>query len=228
MPDPMLTALRQAAGPPHEPSAAARDRALAALRREIDRERRPRRRRRRLALGGALAAGALALAGAGYAVIDGDARPEVGIGCYGAPSLDADTTVVGVDGRPAVTICRALWRSGVVGAQPAEPPLTACTGGGAIRVFPTADASVCSRLGLVHAPRAGADPQARRFAALRDALVARVEPACLRPATAAGAAREELAARGFTGWRVEVTGADDGCASLAFDSARRVVTIVAL
>jgi hypothetical protein len=167
------------------------------------------------------------------------------IGCFAAPDLGADTTIVSADGRDPVAICTELWRQDVVaGAAAPEPAnLSACVlESGAVGVFPSSSADTCAELGLAELP-ADYAVEARRFAELRDAIVARLgAPAtgssrgsskCVGEMPAREAVRRELDSHGYRDWEIEVAIVDGAgftaerpCAEAAFDGKRRVVTLV--
>lgn len=192
-----------------------------------------RRRRRRLVVGALVPAVALLLAGVGVAgyLLTRPATQVEGIGCYRSASLEADTAVISGDGRSPAAACADVWRS-EFGTEP--PSLHACVlESGAVGVFPGANGETCRRLGLAELD-GGYEVEARRFAKLRDALVARFEGACLSEAEARRIVREELSDRGFDDWKIEegagIRGegfsADRPCAGLALDGERKVVTLV--
>lgn len=198
------------------------------------------RRRRRRAMLIAVPAVLLALAATGfttYALTREPAHLE-SIGCFDRAALEANTSVVSADGRHPVEICREVWASGGVG--PVEPPATlaACVlESGAVGVFP-GGSETCARLGLADLPASYAR-DAKRFAALRDALVAKIgQPGsgsslptgpCVGERAARAIVREELDERGFGDWSVEVTAPFSDarpCASLGFDGAEKIVYVI--
>ena len=192
-----------------------------------------RRRGRRLVVGALVPAVALLLAGVGVAayLLTRPATQLEGIGCYRAASLEADTAVISADGRSPAAACADVWRY-EFGREP--PSLHACVlESGAVGVFPGANGETCRRLGLAELA-AGYVAEARRFAKLRDALVARFEAGCVGEAEARRIVREELSDRGVGDWRIEEGAglrgegfsANRPCAGLAFDGERKVVTLV--
>ncbi|MDQ4018724.1 MAG: hypothetical protein M3188_02680, partial [Actinomycetota bacterium] len=150
----------------------------------------------------------------------------------------ANTTVVGADGRHPVEICREIWASGGMGPAASPASLTACVlESGAVGVFP-GGRGTCASLGLADLPASYAR-DARRFSALRVALVARLgedgtgsslpRGPCVGERAARTIVREELDARRFADWSIEVTApftAARPCASLGFDGADEVVYLI--
>lgn len=200
---------------------------------------RARRRRHRLTLI-AVPAVLLAIAATGFTTYALTREPThlESIGCFDRAALEANTTIVSADGRHPVDVCRGIWASGAMG--PGGPPatLTACVlETGAVGVFP-GGRRICAGLGLADLPASYAH-EARRFSALRDAVVARLgeagtgtsrpEGPCVGEHDARRIVREELDAHGFDEWSVEVKAPFSDarpCASPALDSADGVVYIV--
>jgi len=200
---------------------------------------RGRRRRRRVTLI-AVPVVLLALAATGFTTYALTREPTQleSIGCFDRAALEANTTIVSADGRHPADICREIWASGGMGRT--EPPssLAACVlDTGAVGVFP-GRSGTCARLGLADLPASYAR-EARRFSALRDALVARLgeegtgtslpKGPCIGERDARAIVREELDVRGFDDWSIEVTAPfSEGrpCASLAFDGAEEVVYLI--
>lgn len=147
------------------------------------------------------------------------------IGCY---DRQGNTAVVNADGRHPVEICRELWREGALGANAPERLVACVLATGPVGVFPSSGPDTCERLGLADLPPGYLDEQ-KRFAELRDALVARFTTACLGADEARAIARRELDRRGYPGWEIEVGEGFDAerpCASLAFDGERDAVILV--
>lgn len=166
-----------------------------------------RRRRRRLAAAVLLPVAVLSLVAAAV-VISRSPRITAHLGCYAAPSVEADTTVADADGRPPTAICAELWASGAIypGTR-TVPPLEACVlRTGPVGVFPADPPGVCERLGLAPLRTEGYHTTTGRIGALRDALVRRVNPdrRCLDEAAATATVRRELDRRGFGDWTVKV------------------------
>src|SRR4029453_14853571 len=67
--------------------------------------------RRRLAAAGLLPVAVLSLVAAAM-VISRSPRITAHLGCYAAPSVEADTTVADADGRPPTAICPQAGASG--------------------------------------------------------------------------------------------------------------------
>ena len=100
-----------------------------------------RRRRRWIAAGAAAAA--VAAAAAALAVTTARVEDPTVVGCYTAPSTQADTVVVGVGDDGPVGTCAALWAEGVmdpeVTGEGQVPVLVPCVlDEGQVGVFPTA------------------------------------------------------------------------------------------
>jgi hypothetical protein len=162
------------------------------------------------------------------------------IGCFQTADLRANTAIVAADGRGPVAICAAVWRQGGFGDVPAPERLAACVlGTGVVGVFPSTGAGTCARLGVAPLPASYA-AEARRFAELRDAIIAAVgEPAsgssrggpkCVHEQAARAAVRRELDAHGYGDWRIEAGGgrftAERPCADVSFDSQGKAVILV--
>jgi hypothetical protein len=162
------------------------------------------------------------------------------IGCFETADLRANTAIVNADGRDPVAICTELWDRGAVGNVPPPARLTACVlETGAIGVFPGSSANTCEELGLA-ALRASYAAEAKRFAKLRDAIVAQLgEPAsgsslgtpkCVPKQAARTIVRRELDEHGYSDWQIEVAGedftAERPCAEVAFDGKRKAVTLI--
>ena len=161
------------------------------------------------------------------------------IGCYDRADLGSNTAVVNADGREPVAICADVWRQGALGNGKVPKRLEACVlETGAIGVFPSAAANTCGKLGLAPLPASYAG-NAKRFAALRDAIVAQLgEPAsgssdrgsqCLHEPAARALVRRALDAYGYSAWRIQTTGgsfsAERPCAEPSFDSGDKVVLL---
>lgn len=191
-----------------------------------------RRRRRRAALAVAFAAAA-ALAAAAYAgYLLSRPTQQLSVGCYQRAALDADTAVVGADGRAPEAACRSVWRSAFPRTALPQAFAECVLASGAVGVFPATAGDTCARLGLARARiDAAAQAAARRLAVLKDELVRAFGAACLGEGEARGRARTILDRHGFSGWRIEV-GAGEGfsparpCASLAFDEPKRTLILV--
>ena len=159
------------------------------------------------------------------------------VGCFDRASLEANTAIVDADGRDPVAICAEIWQQGALGKQ-RPTRLQACVlQTGAIGVFPGSNA--CAALGLAPLPASYAS-EARRFAALRNAIVARLgEPAsgsskrgpqCVGQAAAESFVRRQLDARGYRGWHIKVAGGTFStsrpCAEPSFDTGSRTVFLL--
>jgi hypothetical protein len=187
-------------------------------------------RRRRWLVAGLLAPAALAaLLGAARVLDWGQVHHPDQAGCYAEASVDADTTVIRVDGVAAMTeACAREWRAGNVrqGAEHA-PRLVACVGTQeqVAWVFPLPDGQTCERLGLPGladeqgrpVPARPADPvppgqaaRARAAEGLTEAVDKRVRAeiggstTCPAVAVVEPIVRDELRRRGLQGWRVQV------------------------
>ena len=198
-----------------------------------------RRRRRRLTLI-AVPAVLLLLAATGFTtyVLTREPTHFESLGCFDRASLDANVTVVSSDGRHPVAICRELWRGDAMSDAATPKKLTACVlESGAIGVFP-GGRDTCGSLGLAALPPSYAH-EARKFAALRDALTERLgkdgtgsslpSGPCVAERRAHAIVREELNAHGYAHWSIETATSFTGdrpCASVAFDGAEEVVHIV--
>jgi hypothetical protein len=162
------------------------------------------------------------------------------VGCFETAELDGNIAIVNADGRGARAICAELWLQGDMGPGPAPKSLAACVlDTGAVGVFPSSGKGTCEQLGLSDLPPTYAG-EAKRFAALRDAIAAELgasygsterDPKCLTEDEARALARRELDARGYGNWSIEVIGggfAEGPCAGvgLGFDGERKVVFLV--
>lgn len=168
-----------------------------------------------------------------------EAKHLESIGCYDRASLAANTAIVSADGRDPVAICAEVWQQGAFGTD-VPTQLEACVlQTGAIGVFPRSGRDTCETLGLAPLPASYA-AQARRFAALRDAIVARLgEPAsgsskrgsqCVGKAAAVAFVRHELDSRGYGDWQIKVSGGDftsaRPCAEPSFDTGGKTAYLV--
>jgi hypothetical protein len=201
-----------------------------------------RRRRRRVALVVAPALAILLLAATGfttYVLTKTEPTHLDTIGCYDRAALDADVAVIGSGAGDPVSSCREAWQQGAF-PGPVPGALAACVlQTGAIGVFPSARPGTCGQLGLAPLSAAGIR-ESRRFAALRDAIEARIGvPAsgssrrsslCVGEDEARTIVRQELDSHGYRDWRVRIVGggftAARPCAELSFDSEGRAVLLV--
>ena len=164
------------------------------------------------------------------------------IGCYDKASLEANVAVVSADGRDPAAICQEIWQAGDLPGAPVPSKLASCVlDTGAIGVFPSSGAQTCENLGLADLPASYA-AEAKRFAALEDAIVSRIgEPAsgssrggpqCLGEDEARAIVRRELDAHGYGDWDVKVAGAPFSaarpCADVSLDGAGKTVLLVAV
>jgi hypothetical protein len=156
-------------------------------------------------------------------------------GGTGAPrSIEARPTSAVQTARAASSIATSarLGRS-----APAQ--IEACVFSmGAIGVFPSSGGKTCGRLGLAPLPASYAG-QAKRFAELREAIVAQLgEPAsgssrrgpqCVHESAARALVRRELNAHGYRDWRIQTAGgrfsAQRPCAGPSFDTGGKVVLL---
>ncbi|HEY6151620.1 MAG TPA: hypothetical protein VIW19_13950 [Gaiellaceae bacterium] len=159
------------------------------------------------------------------------------VGCFDRASLRANTAIVDADGRDPVAICTEIWQQGALGKD-VPKQLQACVlQTGAIGVFPGRNA--CAALGLAPLPASYAI-EARRFAALRNAIVARLgEPAsgssrrgsqCVGRPAAESFVRRQLDARGYGDWQIKVAGGTFStsrpCAEPSFDTGSKTVFLI--
>jgi hypothetical protein len=161
------------------------------------------------------------------------------IGCFDRADLAADTAIVSTDGRDPIAICSEVWQQGALGTSVPERLAACVLQTGAIGVFPGASRDTCGTLGLAPLPPSYA-AEARRFAALRDAIVARLGvpasgsskrgPQCVGKVDALAFVRHMLDTRGFGDWRIEVTGGSftsaRPCAEPSFDTDAKTVYLV--
>jgi hypothetical protein len=162
------------------------------------------------------------------------------VGCFDRADLEANITIVNADGRDPVAICAEIWRQGGRGAGPAPERLEACVlRTGAIGVFPGSEVDTCRKLGLAPLPPSYSR-EAKRFAALREAIVSRLgEPAsgsstrgpqCVGEGAARALVRSFLNAYGYSDWRIDVAGGqfdtERPCAEPSFDTGEKVVLLV--
>ena len=162
------------------------------------------------------------------------------VGCFETAELDGNIAIVNADGRAPTAICAELWHQGDMGTGTAPKSLAACVlETGAVGVFPSSRKDTCEQLGLADLPPTYA-AEAERFAALRDAISAKLgasygtterDPKCLREEEAHALGRLELDARGYETWSFEVIGGgftESPCAAvgLRFDGDRKVVFLI--
>ena len=162
------------------------------------------------------------------------------IGCFENASEESNTAIVQADGRDPVAVCSEMWQQGAFGDVPRPDRLEACVlESGAVGVFPSSGTGACTRLGLAPLP-ASYREKAQRVTDLRDAIVRHLgEPAsgsslgdgkCIEEKAARALVRRQLDARGYTSWRIDVSG--DGftderpCAEATIDVRRKVVTLI--
>ena len=186
---------------------------------------RPRRvRRRPLVLLIAIVVLVLLLAGF-VAVRRTHASLPLGTSCYTKADLGAPKVIVGSGASPAAA-CAQLWRTGQLGTGSVPSFDTCVLPSGVIAVFPGESGSVCARLGL---PEQSGNNDVAAFA---DQVNRQVSGACIGADAAEKIINRALAAHGFHGWTVKRGAApfDDAepCASLAFDVARRTITLIAI
>ena len=161
------------------------------------------------------------------------------VGCYDRADLSANTAIVSADGRDPVAICSAVWRQGALGAHVPKQLVACVLQTGAIGVFPSSGRDTCGALGLAPLPPTYA-AEARRFAALQNAIVARLGvpasgsskrgPQCIGQADALAFVRHVLDTRGFGDWQIEVAGGSftsaRPCAEPSFDTGAKTVYLV--
>ena len=137
------------------------------------------------------------------------------VGCFERASLSANVTVVSASRDPAA-ICSEILQAGDLPGAPVPDELASCVlDTGAIGVFPSSGPETCEQLGLADLPASYA-VEGKRFAALRDAIVAQLgEPAsgstrggpqCVGEDEARAIVRRELDAHGYADWDVKVVG----------------------
>lgn len=161
------------------------------------------------------------------------------VACYDRADLGANVAVVDADGRDPVAICAGVWQQGALGTR-VPKKLEACVlQSGAVGVFPRRGPDACGALGLAPLPASYA-ARARRFGALRDAIVARLgEPAsgssrggpqCVGEREALRFVRSALDARGYGDWQVKVAGGAFSparrCAEPSFDTGAKTVFLL--
>ena len=186
----------------------------------------PSRRRTRRWVAFALVPAALIGAAATYAATRSADEVVNGIGCYAAPRLDADTSVVEADGRDPVTVCAEAWPN--LGG-PSVPPLVACAMGQVVAVFPSDDPGICQHLGLDPLP-ADYKEAAGKFVSMRDDLINRFasDDRCVTETEGRQIARDVLDEHGFIDWSIHGGTFSDAepCAELWFDSDKKIVGLV--
>jgi hypothetical protein len=213
-----------------------------ALMKEITKEqKRPTlQKRRRRAAAILLPAAVLVVAATSYVVLKADEAVADGIGCYEVADENSNVAIISTTGEHPVDICTELWNRGHLGSGDA-PSMTACASeGGAIHVFPSDEENICVSLGYQDLPD-GYLREAKRFVAMRDAVVERMyeaatagaateRSACLSEEDAVEIVRQVLSDHGFDDWTAEVaTGDYEGreCANAAgFEDADKKVLIV--
>jgi hypothetical protein len=172
-----------------------------------------RERRRRRWLFGALVPAAILLLGAtGIATyaLTRSATEFDGIGCFEQASVDGNISVVSPDGQDPLIICAEILSQTPGLAVDGPEDLAACVlESGVAAVFPRTGPETCQSLGLAKLDADYAE-RSKRFAELRNALLAAVDFKCLGEQEARAAATQVLAQLGFTGWRVDVNAPSDG------------------
>jgi hypothetical protein len=108
------------------------------------------------------------LAGAAALFSGSDVDVSAGTGCYDSTDLENVSISIIRPSADPVAACRGVWRS--KGTTKRVPPMIACSSeGGAVRVFPSSDRSICRKLDLRPLPKDYA-PIGARAAAIRDAV----------------------------------------------------------
>ncbi len=188
--------------------------------------------RSRRAVALVLVPAAFLAAGAAYALTRPSASQTVeAVVCELQPTPGSGGVVTGASGQDPTEVCREQWANGNVIAGSTEvPPLVACAAaeGHVILVFPSEDTALCERLGLPPVPE-GYRHAAGQFAAMREDLFQRFgsDTRCVREDEAVQIARQVLDAHGYRDWKIEVGGGfDHPCASYAFDSVNKTLTMV--
>jgi hypothetical protein len=158
-----------------------------------------------------------------------------GIGCFDAPRVQSNTTVVNPDGRHPAEICSELWEEGIVTypvTPAAAPPLMACVPprAGVVWVFPGSGEDFCESLGLTDLPEDFVEVSAA-FAALRDDLEAALgafEGRCTEGEEARQITRRVLDDHGYEDWTIRAEGFTEArpCAYLALDAATKEAHLV--
>lgn len=148
-------------------------------------------------------------------------RPVIepmGLTCYSAPVLEADRVAVASGTGLETVACDPLWAdltltnpaivpSGVV------PELRACVSpSGGLAVFPTTDAQICKRLGLLP-PDPASLPEAELVRRMTEILARRIGDICLNMDQAAMVVEQVL---GDSEWK---TGRSQQCRLLPSDAA---------
>jgi hypothetical protein len=172
---------------------------------------RVRRRRRRVVLvvgfAAATALGATALAIA-HALSSPDVLAANSVACYAAADLGSSMTVVANEGAP-VAACGDAYR----GMGQIVPAMVACSNGSSVAVFPGADGSTCSRLGLEPLPAGFAASQANVAKLARSVMAVEGGQDCIQPDELARRVRRLLVDQGWIGWTVH-TPARGPCGSV--------------
>jgi hypothetical protein len=156
------------------------------------------------------------------------------VGCYDAPSLDANVTVVANDyGEDPVELCTQLGPNGTAEGG-SSSPWTACTqsefAAGPVSAFPVSDHRICEKFGLRPLPD-GYREVTSRIGGLRmdvEESLASVS-GCPAPTEAKALVTRTLREKDFAGWSVEVTEqrSEDfaPCALLGFDLENKTVVV---
>jgi hypothetical protein len=127
-----------------------------------------------------------------------------GLGCFEQTDIDGNISVVAPDGRDPLIICAEILAQIPGLAVDGPEDLAACVlESGVAAVFPRTGPETCQSLGLAKLD-ADYTQRSKRFAELRNALLAAVDFKCLGEAEARAAATRVLDELGFTGWRVDV------------------------
>ncbi|HEY7149839.1 MAG TPA: hypothetical protein VH420_10385 [Gaiellaceae bacterium] len=161
------------------------------------------------------------------------------IGCYDRASLDANVAVVSPGAGGPVAACRRVWNQGAMeGPEPRR--FAACVlSTGPIGVFPSTGSGTCAALGLADVS-SRALAEARRFAALREAIFAKVgappsglsrgSSLCLSEQSARRIVRQELDGRGYSDWTITTGGEpfspERPCADVSFDGQEKAVVLL--
>lgn len=156
------------------------------------------------------------------------------IGCYRAPTLDADVVAVESGESLDPSVCAPIWETGVlvntdIVPVGSVPPFVACvTDRGSLAVFPSDDRTLCEQLGLAFPDDESIIPgEAIRH--LQDSLDAYFAAHhCVPLEQARNDIQQILAAGGFTDWTIQAQSPQPNmpCASYGLDPQDTTIYLV--
>jgi len=156
------------------------------------------------------------------------------IGCYRAPTLDADVVAVASGESLDPSVCAPVWETGVlvntdIVPVGSVPTFVACvTDRGSLAVFPSDDRTLCEQLGLAFPDDESIIP-GETIRHLQDSLDAYFAThQCVPLEQAQNDIQRILTASGFTDWTIQTQPprSDSPCASYGLDPQQSTIHLV--